>query len=247
MSITPDRPATAQEGEIVSIAEVIHTGRRETVVEAIAQGLIRYIAEKGLKAGDRLPPERELVQMVGASRLPLREALCVLKGLGIIEAQHGRGVFVKPLDLGAIFGMLSPLLRTHAEIDIRHIFQVRLHLEASVAELAAASRTDRNLQTLGDALAGMRESLRDRPVYIQHDMAFHQELARSTDNPIFHVFMASITDLLAEVQFLYRDNVDVRRHALGEHTEILEAVGDGDGQRAKAAMQTHIRHAMQRM
>jgi len=78
-------------------------------------------------------------------------------------------------------------------------------------------------------------------------MAFHQELARSTDNPIFHVFMASITDLLAEVQFLYRDNVDIRRHALGEHAEILEAVRTGDGQRARAAMQTHLRHAMQRM
>ena len=231
----------------MSVAETIDTGRRETVVEAIAQGLIRYIAEKGLKAGDRLPPERELVQMVGASRLPLREALCVLKGLGIVEARHGKGVFVKPLDLGAIFGMLSPLLRTHAEIDIKHIFEVRLHLEAVVAELAAASRSDANLETLGEALAGMRQSVANRPVYVQHDMAFHQELARSTGNPIFHVFMASITDLLGELQFLYRDDVEFRELAVGEHGEILEAVGAGDGPRAKAAMQGHLRHAMQRL
>ncbi len=231
----------------MSVAEVIHTGRRETLVEAIAQGLIRYIAEKGLREGDKLPPERDLVQMVGASRLPLREALSVLKGLGIVESQHGRGVFVKRLDLGAIFGMLSPLLRTHAEIDIRHIFQVRLHLEASVAEVAATSRTDANLAALEEAIAGMGAGLRDRPVYVQHDMAFHQELARSTDNPIFHVFMASITDLLVEVQFLYRDNVDIRRQATAEHAEIVEAVRARDGPRAKAAMEAHIRHAMQRM
>ena len=231
----------------MSVAETIDTGRHETMVEAIAQGLIRYIAEKGLKAGDRLPPERELVQMVGASRLPLREALCVLKGLGIVEAQHGKGVFVKPLDLGAIFGMLSPLLRAHAEIDIKHIFEVRLHLEAVVAELAAASRSDANLGTLSEALAGMRESVDNRPVYVQHDMAFHQELARSTGNPIFHVFMASITDLLGELQFLYRDDVEFRELAVREHGEILQAVGTGDGQRAKAAMQRHLRHAMQRL
>jgi GntR family transcriptional repressor for pyruvate dehydrogenase complex len=231
----------------VSIAEQINTGKRETVVEAIAHGLIRYIAEKGLRAGDRLPPERELVQMVGASRLPLREALCVLKGLGILEARHGKGVFVKPLDLGAVFGTLSPLLRTHADIDIQHIFQVRLHLEASVAEVAAASRSDQNVETLGQTIDWMRESVEDRPAYIQHDMAFHQELARSTRNPIFHVFMASITDLLVEVQFLYRDNVEIRRHAVEEHAEILDAVRAGDGPRARAAMQTHLRHAMERM
>jgi GntR family transcriptional repressor for pyruvate dehydrogenase complex len=151
------------------------------------------------------------------------------------------------LDLGAIFGMLSPLLRAHAEIDIKHIFEVRLHLEAVVAELAAASRSDGNLETLGEALAGMRESLADRPVYVQHDMAFHQELARSTGNPIFHVFMASITDLLGELQFLYRDDVEFRQLAVAEHGEVLEAVGAGDGERAKAAMQRHLRHAMQRL
>ena len=231
----------------MSVAETIDTGRRETMVEAIAQGLIRYIAEKGLKAGDRLPPERELVQMVGASRLPLREALCVLKGLGIVEAQHGKGVFVKPLDLGAIFGMLSPLLRTHAEIDIRHIFEVRLHLEAVVAELAAASRSDRNLEILGKALEGMRQSVADRPVYVEHDMAFHQELARSTGNPIFHVFMASITDLLGELQFLYRDDMEFRELAVGEHREVLKALRAGDGAGAKAAMQRHLQHATQRL
>lgn len=112
-------------GPAVAVADLIHSGRRETVVEVIAQGLIRYIAEKGLQPGDQLPPERELVGMVGASRLPLREALCVLKGLGIVETRHGKGVFVRPLDLGGVFGMLSPLLRTHAQIDVKHIFEVR--------------------------------------------------------------------------------------------------------------------------
>ena len=42
----------------MAAVEIIHTGKRQTVVEGIAQGLIRYIAEKGLTAGDRLPAER---------------------------------------------------------------------------------------------------------------------------------------------------------------------------------------------
>lgn len=227
--------------------ETIDTGRRETVVDAIAHGLIRYIAENGLRAGDRLPPERELVQMVGASRLPLREALSVLKGLGIVEARHGKGVFVKPLDLGAIFGMLSPLLRTYARIDIRQIFEVRLHLEASVAELAAHSRSQEHIDALQEALEGMRASVQNRDVYVRHDTAFHQELAKSTGNPIFGVFMASITDLLGELQFLYRDEIEFRELALAEHERILEAVRRRDAGQAKAAMQEHLRNATERL
>ena len=231
----------------MATAEIIYTGKRQTVVEGIAEGLIRFIAEKGLTAGDRLPPERELVEMVGASRLPLREALCVLKGLGIIESRHGKGVFIKPIDLGAVFGMLSPLLRTHAEIDIHQIFETRMHIEAAVAQLAAANRSDANLEALQRALDGMAQRIDDRSAYSQHDMAFHQELALGTGNTIFHVFMASITDLLSEVQFLYRDKTEFRRDAIAEHRLILDAVANRNAPQAKTEMESHIRNAIERM
>jgi GntR family transcriptional repressor for pyruvate dehydrogenase complex len=231
----------------VSVSEVIATEKPATLVEAITEGLIRYIAAKRLRGGDRLPPERELVQMVGASRLPLREALCVLKGLGIIEAKHGKGLFVKQLDLATAFGMLSPLLRSQSNIDIGHIFEARMHLEGSIAELAAYNRSYENLKSLEGAVCGMRRNLADRPLYVRHDMAFHRELAHSTGNSIFHVFMASITDLLGELQFRYLDRVEVRHLAILEHEEILDAVRGGDGGRAKAAMERHLRNATERI
>jgi GntR family transcriptional repressor for pyruvate dehydrogenase complex len=230
----------------VAIADSLELAKRQTTVDSVADGLIRYIAANHLRGGDRLPSERELVEMTGVSRLPLREALCVLKGLGIVEARHGKGVFVKHLDLAGVFGMLSPLLKTQADIDLRHLFEARLHLEGSIARLAAANRTDENLALLTDSAEQMRSAVADRPVYIQRDMAFHQELARSTSNPIFHVFMASITDLLGELQLQYVDDVEVRRLAVAEHEDILAAVRRGDAPAAKAAMQEHLTNAMQR-
>lgn len=221
--------------------------RRETVVDAVVHRLIAYIAQQGLEAGDRLPSERQLVTMLGASRLPLREALSVLKGLGIVEAQHGRGVFVKQLDLAAVFAMLSPLLRTQPQIDLRHIFEARLHLEAGIAQLAAAHRSDDDLAALARSVAGMRGSLRQRRTYIEFDTAFHQQLARSAGNPIFHVFMCSLTDLLRELQFRYRDRLEYRESALGEHAAVLEAVRARDGTAARRAMELHLRNAIDRI
>ncbi len=220
--------------------------RRTTVVEAIAQGLIRYIAENRLQPGDCLPSERKLVEMVGASRLPLREALSVLKGLGLVEAKHGKGVFVKRLDLASLFGVLSPLLKTQADIDLDQLFQARLHLEGSIAEVAAGRRTKENLRALGGALDGMRRNVRNRHAYVRHDLDFHQELANSSGNPIFRVFMMSIVDLLRELQFLYRDSVEIREAAIAEHQAILDAVADEDGPRAGVAMRRHIQNAMRR-
>lgn len=230
----------------MAIAESLELAKRQTTVDSVADGLIRYIAANGLRGGDRLPSERELVEMTGVSRLPLREALCVLKGLGIVEARHGKGVFVKHLDLASMFSMLSPLLKTQADIDLRHLFEARLHVEGSIAELAAANRTDEDLTLLADSVEQMGNAIGDRPTYIQRDMAFHQELARSTSNPIFHVFMASITDLLGELQLQYVDDIDVRRRAVAEHEDILAAVRRADGAAAKAAMQVHLTNAMRR-
>lgn len=231
----------------MAVADPIAVPRRETLVEAVSQALIRYIAAQGLRGGDRLPSERELVQMTGASRLPLREALCVLKGLGVVEARHGKGIFVKQLDMAALFGMLSPLLKTHAKIDVHQLFEVRLHLEAAVAELAAANRQAENLEALDASLAAMRAAVRTRRTYSQHDMDFHQELARATGNPIFHVFMSSITDLLGELQFRYLDSVEFRQSAIVEHEEILAAVRNGDATAAREGMRRHIFGAMQRI
>jgi len=224
----------------MTTTDTIDIGKRETVVEAVAQALIRYIAENGLKSGDRLPSERELVDMVGVSRLPLREAICILKGLGIVETKHGKGMFIKPVDVSAVFGMLSPLLRTQADMSMRHIVEVRLHLEGTTAECAARQRTDDNLRVLREQLALMRENLGDVPTFVEHDMAFHQEIARATGNPIFHLFMSSITDLMGEMQLKYPDKVEYREESIRYHEHVLEAVEARAPERARSTMQEHV-------
>jgi len=227
--------------------EGIEIAKRETMVEAVAKALIDYIAGNGLRGGDQLPSERELVTMMGVSRLPLREALSILKGLGIVEAHHGKGVFVRDLDVSTIFGMLSPLLRAQAQVKMDDIVEVRLHLEASIAECAAAHRSEENLTALRERLDGMRSNLLDVRAFIEHDMAFHQELARATGNPIFHVFMASVTDLLGEMQQKYPDRQAYRETSIRYHEQLLEAVGRRDAAEARSVMEAHIREVGDRI
>lgn len=229
------------------MAVPLQVERPQTMVEATARALIGFIASEGLKAGDRLPSEPRLVEMTGVSRLPLREALSMLKGLGVVEARHGKGVFVKHLDMATTLGMLSPLLRAQAGIELHHIVEVRLQLEPGIAGLAARRRSEADLETLGQCLSRMRETVGDRARFVEFDMAFHQGLARCTGNPIHDVILASITDLLCEVQERYPDTVASRRASLRYHARVLEAVRARDGRGAARAMREHLRNVGERL
>ena len=54
-----------------------------------------YIEENNLKAGDRLPSQAELLEMMGVSRTALREAIKTLEAKNVLEVKNGKGVYVK--------------------------------------------------------------------------------------------------------------------------------------------------------
>ncbi|MDO4436427.1 MAG: GntR family transcriptional regulator [Coriobacteriaceae bacterium] len=60
------------------------------------EGVRWYIWEYGLKAGDKLPPEREFCEALGVSRTALRAAITRLESSGDIERRHGSGTYVGP-------------------------------------------------------------------------------------------------------------------------------------------------------
>lgn len=221
--------------------------RRETLVEATARALIRYISKERLVGGDRLPSEPELIDMVGVSRLPLREALSILKGIGLVEAQHGRGVFVKDLDIASVFSLLSPLLKAQANIGVPQVIEARQHLEPIIAGLAAEHRSEDHVVELQGHIASMAAHLEDRGAFIDGDIAFHQCLAKAAGNPIFNVFMAALTDLLREIQFRYPDQLRHREASLRFHERIAAAVSERDAAAASGAMCEHIQYIAERL
>lgn len=60
----------------------------------IAEGLIAKIASGELAPEDRLPPERELSEELGVTRMTLRRALGVLEAQGLINRVHGVGTYI---------------------------------------------------------------------------------------------------------------------------------------------------------
>ena len=83
---------------------------RDTLPDQIAARLIALITERQLKAGDRLPPERELAAAMGVSRSSLREALRALAMVGVVEMRHGDGTYLTSLETDALLRPVSLVL-----------------------------------------------------------------------------------------------------------------------------------------
>ncbi|NLE29029.1 MAG: FadR family transcriptional regulator [Phycisphaerae bacterium] len=214
---------------------------RSSLVEKICGALAEYISESGLSAGAKLESESRLAERFGVSRLALREALVRVKALGLIEARHGSGWYVRQFKPADSFRQLSPLLRHFTGADLEQIMEVRMVIEPMVASKAAGGISEEGLGRLGESVSGMVEAVEDRRRFIEHDMAYHSILAEECGNKILTILCAMLTDLSRQAQWAYRDSVEDRMRSVAYHRALLEKIESRDAEGARRTMEEHIR------
>ncbi|GER83818.1 GntR family transcriptional regulator [Thermogemmatispora aurantia] len=211
---------------------------------------IRDLVEQGvLTPGERLPPERELAAQLRVSRTALREALHTLAALGLVEARHGRGVFVVGGSLQATAQRLSLALEARETEEesvarIRQLFEIRRVLEGAAAEWAAQRAQPEQIAEMQAVLARDR-ALRtaaevDRALISELDGQLHALIAASTANRLLVLLMASLLDELATARSRSLVLPERIRRSLEQHAAIVEAIAAHDPQAARASMIAHL-------
>jgi GntR family transcriptional regulator, transcriptional repressor for pyruvate dehydrogenase complex len=216
--------------------------KKVTAAELVV-GRVRGLIERGeLKSGDRLPPERELAQQLGVSRPSVRSGLKSLAAMGVVQIRQGAGTFITggPPVLGS--EPLSFLAALHG-FTRAQMFDARLVLEVAVAGLAAERAAPDKLIAISDETTGMFASLESPHAFLEHDIRFHQAVAAASDNPI----LASVVEMVSKLFYeLRRDSIAVAtdlKLAADEHRAIYQAIRSGDPERARRAMEDHLRRA----
>jgi GntR family transcriptional repressor for pyruvate dehydrogenase complex len=243
VAATPLRsePARASSGAIQPAPEA---KRSAGVYEHILEGIVAG----EFPVNERLPAETELARRLGASRPVVREALARLREDGLIVSRQGSGSYVRrrPDDAVLRFAPVGSLS------DIQRCFDFRIGLEGSAAELAAERWEEDDLDEIRAALADLETSIRDGLVGVEADERFHRAIAAATHNQ-YHVQVQSFLQPHIAVGMNLMRNLSMRRPqnrlrlVQDEHVAIVAAVEARDPERARAAMQTHIRNARQRM
>lgn len=216
---------------------------RAGITELVVQRIKELLAQGDLKAGSRLPPERELAEMLGISRPSLRTALKALSVMGIIRAKPGAGTYIAD-SLPEVFTEPMRFMTLINNTSDEELFEARLIIEAGLAELAAERAASADLRALSVEIEAMRQTLDDPDVCLLHDVRFHQAIARAAGNKV----MSGVMDTIAQLLYHMRREAISRDSDLPDaivwHEKVYEAIRKRDPKRAKEAMTGHLRIAL---
>jgi DNA-binding FadR family transcriptional regulator len=214
-------------------------GRPRRLYEQIAAQVLELAQDRDLKPGDRLPNERELARLLGASRPSIREAMIALETTGIVEVRTGDGSFVR-----AVLATTRPLagvIPVDPGPGPQEQFQARKVIEPVLAAMAAVQATDAEidqLQACVDEMADVYPSLGDFDDKLGH--RFHVELARAARNSILASVVQAMWDLRDSPMWLHlRRHVvteENRRQVVEDRRKIVAAMRNRDPMGARTAM-----------
>ncbi|MGW4119391.1 FadR/GntR family transcriptional regulator [Nocardia sp. NPDC004711] len=211
--------------------------RARSVSAEVAAHLEALITNGELRAGDRLPSERELAANMNVSRSSLRQAMFELESKQLIERRQGRGSTVTetPRHADALTEGLRAL-----DIELGHAIELRDLVEPRIAELAALRALDSNLLSLDDVLTCSSDTLSPAES-LRLDIEFHTLLAHAAQNPLLVTLCTMTTEWTRSTRTLSHRSRHARRLSLEGHHRIYEAVAAHDSAAAAAAMQRHLR------
>ncbi|HEX7076132.1 MAG TPA: FadR/GntR family transcriptional regulator [Hyphomicrobiaceae bacterium] len=217
--------------------------------DEIAKLLRNEILKGTLKPGDKLPSEQQLCRMFGVSRPVVREAISRLKYDGVLESFQGRGVFVRGDGSGPSFRIDEPNLADQSELA--HIIELLVAIEGAATGLAAARRSQQELEAIKRALNAMARAIDEGLNGVDEDVAFHRTIVEATRNPFFIALVAFLESRVRNLIRAARTNT-ARYEGLAykvqeEHEAIYEAIAAGDPDAAKAAAERHLRNAAARL
>ncbi len=221
---------------------------RVTTYELVLDQIQAQIQTGRLKAGDRLPSERDLAQALGVSRVAVREAVGVLKAFGVARTAVGSGAEAGTFLDGAPADALSRLLEMHvllASVATADLVRARIALERESARLAATHARDADWYQMRVHLDAMAQRSCSVPDFNVQDAAFHVAIARASGNPLVAELTTALRNamrltLLARLRSA-PDFAATRERLCAEHGGIHDALRAGDGALAADLVDAHIR------
>lgn len=206
----------------------------------IATQLIELIELQKLLPGDKLPPERQLAELLAVSRPSLREALHILQAQGIVQIKHGQGTFIQEPRVAQEL-RASLLSTTHG---LNELFDAREVLEVPASKWAAEEATKEDIRLLRATLNQIDTITAIEPIDFDQlqalDAKFHLTIVGIAGNR----FINQTLNVLQEVMKISMETTlrlpgrsEISR---SEHNEILAAIENGDGDLASKLTLRHI-------
>ena len=207
--------------------------------EIVIDNIKEQIMNQELVLGQGLPPEREISEKLGVSRISVREALKILTVMGVVSSRQGAGNYISGNFKGYMVDALSMMFMLD-QLDYDQINQIRIGLEMQAYALAVRNADIIELQEYVNALDQSTDD-EEKTIY---DKKIHYAIAKASGN----VLIVNILDALSEVMdiFIFEMRREIlrtekRKGMLQEaHKQIVECLLKRDVVNGQKALMKHF-------
>jgi len=212
----------------------------KSLKEMFMSEIERRIITDTIKAGDRLPPERELAAKMGVSRSVVNAGILELASKGFVRVVPRKGTFVSDYRHEGTLAIFNTLLNHLGEdMDLKLLLDTnsaRKALEVECARSAAVNRTQADLETLASLVEEMRNAA-DTDALISANIRFHHRVAIASGNMILCVLLNAFKEIIRKVIAHYYKVPTAVQCSLDSHTLLLDDIKKGDSAAAAARME----------
>lgn len=197
----------------------------KNLVDQVSNYLRDQIISLRIKPGEQLN-ESLLIDKIGVSRAPLREAFRLLEGEGLITRYSGKGVFVREI----------------TATDILELFPIRAVLESLAAEMAAPRLTDMELDNIRKINEKMEQAIQDgnKRLCVRLNYDFHKKIVKAANNRKLEEMIRSVGRQSMWYIFAALYYSKAQDYAMASHKDIYSALKKRDGKQAGECIKNHI-------
>jgi GntR family transcriptional regulator, transcriptional repressor for pyruvate dehydrogenase complex len=221
---------------------------RSKLSDAIVDQILEGIRSGAFGPGTVLPPERSLAERFGVSRGSVREAIRSLEYAGILNVRTGSGTYVAEggVSKAAALRAYAALVGEHSPLDL---LVARCAIEPVCAGLAAANRSESDLEHLRQLVDAQRELLVRGEETAEVDLSFHVAVASAGHNPVLLMLYDRIAEIMRqatwrELRRRSRATAGTPELYLSQHEATLAAIERGDSAAARRSVEAHV-HAVE--
>ena len=245
-TVNPPPVERASGGTGVDLFSAVSVGR---VSQVIVEQIRQLIRDGRLRAGDRLPSERDLCERFGVSRVTVREALRVLEAGGLIDVRVGArgGAFVTSPSQQRLGEGLADLLSLSG-LTAAEVTEARMVFELGIVPLVVERASDEDLLAL-EQLCEEQQTALDRGDYTMEMSAdFHVRVAACTHNAAIEMLVQSFHGpLLMSLKEAQMAEPLMGHRGAQEHLDYVHALRKRDVAEAEAIMRTHVERTASRV
>lgn len=221
---------------------MVMSSQQDKVYIEIIRELNHIIQEDNLKAGDKLPSERELSERLNVGRSSVREALRSLELLDLIETRRGEGTFIKKIGGHRLVEVLASffLREKKAKSDLA---ETRKIVEIEALRLACERIDEVQLKTLEELIEKSKKSWQQGHFPVEEDYSFHKTIVEACQNRLLLNIWISLVEYskVALRESLSREGRP--EQSIAEHEKIYVALQNRNEDCAINALKNHLKNS----